>query len=126
MILLKKYEVKCHVKVIAPPFLKIHLYLKYKMATTTNNGVSIIYKIVAADGSIAEVHSQGAHLTSWKGPTGDERLYTSPTAVFKEGSAIRGGVPIIFPVFGDKDRRIHISSGFNRGGSKGGSNHQGG
>ena len=74
---------------------------------TTNNGVSTIYKIVAADGSTAEVHSQGAHLTSWKGPTGDERLYTSPTAVYKEGGAIRGGVPIIFPAFGGNKWQTH-------------------
>ncbi|ORC93744.1 aldose 1-epimerase-like protein [Trypanosoma theileri] len=51
------------------------------------------------DGSSVTVHLQGAHITSWRNSNGEELLYTSPTAVYKEGVPIRGGVPIIFPQF---------------------------
>nr|CCC90002.1 conserved hypothetical protein [Trypanosoma congolense IL3000] len=53
------------------------------------------------DGSSITVHLQGAHLTNWRRREGDELLYTSPKAVYKEGVPIRGGVPIIFPQFGN-------------------------
>ncbi|ESL12005.1 hypothetical protein TRSC58_00235 [Trypanosoma rangeli SC58] len=54
-----------------------------------------------SDGSSITVHTQGAHLTSWRDAGGEELLYTSPVAVYKEGTPIRGGVPIIFPQFGN-------------------------
>lgn len=41
----------------------------------------------------------GAHLTSAEFPSGDI-LFLSSTARFEEGSAIRGGVPLIAPWFG--------------------------
>ncbi|MFM2197153.1 MAG: hypothetical protein RLZZ505_585 [Verrucomicrobiota bacterium] len=41
----------------------------------------------------------GAHVMSWK-PAGEEEvLYLSPDAVFKEGKAIRGGIPVCWPWF---------------------------
>lgn len=70
-------------------------------APSSNNGVSDIFTIVAADGAKATVHSQGGHVTSWVGSAGDERLYLSPAHKFGKGKAIRGGVPIIFPQFSD-------------------------
>ncbi|EKG05151.1 hypothetical protein TCSYLVIO_003778 [Trypanosoma cruzi] len=54
------------------------------------------------DGSSITVHTQGAHLTSWRTREGEEILYTSPNAVYKQGVPIRGGVPIIFPQFGNR------------------------
>ncbi|KAH9577451.1 Aldose 1-/Glucose-6-phosphate 1-epimerase [Trypanosoma melophagium] len=53
------------------------------------------------DGSSITVHLQGAHITSWRNSAGEELLYTSPKAVYKEGVPIRGGVPLIFPQFSD-------------------------
>jgi len=53
-----------------------------------------------AEQSCAEIHLQGAHLTQWQDTQGRENLFTSPTAIYKEGTAIRGGNPIIFPQFG--------------------------
>ncbi len=50
-----------------------------------------------ASASIAEV---GATLTSWQ-PAGQKAvLFTSPSAQFMEGKAVRGGVPVCWPWFG--------------------------
>jgi D-hexose-6-phosphate mutarotase len=45
-----------------------------------------------------ELYLQGAHLTSWR-PRGADVLWVSRSAVFRAGTAIRGGVPICFPWF---------------------------
>jgi len=55
-------------------------------------------------GSRAEVHLHGAHVTSWRTADGVERLFLSRAARFAEGSAIRGGIPVIFPQFADRGR----------------------
>lgn len=51
------------------------------------------------DGSTAVIMLHGAQLVSWVPADGVERLYLSERAVFDEGQAIRGGVPVIFPQF---------------------------
>ncbi|HEY6529573.1 MAG TPA: D-hexose-6-phosphate mutarotase [Cellvibrionaceae bacterium] len=51
-------------------------------------------------GDSAEIYLQGAHLTSWRCVQNGEQLFLSRQAVFGEGKAIRGGVPVIFPQFG--------------------------
>ena len=48
---------------------------------------------------VARVALHGAHLMSWRPVYEDEVLYLSPDAVFKEGKAIRGGLPICWPWF---------------------------
>jgi glucose-6-phosphate 1-epimerase len=65
------------------------------------SGVNGLPKIMISnpDGSRAEVYLHGAHVTSWV-PTGDqERLYLSAASEFRDGAAIRGGVPVVFPQF---------------------------
>src|SRR5262245_34324600 len=57
-------------------------------------------RLTAADGATALVTHYGAHALSWIPAGGDERLYLSETAVFQPGTAIRGGIPVIFPQFG--------------------------
>ncbi len=47
----------------------------------------------------AKVALHGAHVMSWKPAGEDEVLYLSPDAVFEEGRAIRGGIPICWPWF---------------------------
>lgn len=47
----------------------------------------------------ARVALHGAHVMSWKPRDEDEVLYLSPDSVFKEGKAIRGGIPICWPWF---------------------------
>lgn len=51
--------------------------------------------------SRVEASAFGAHLLSWH-CRGRERLYLSPSAGFGAGKAIRGGVPVIFPQFGER------------------------
>lgn len=54
----------------------------------------------AADGASADVYLHGAHVTSWRpAPDGDDRLFLSTRSAFRAGSAIRGGIPVIFPQF---------------------------
>jgi glucose-6-phosphate 1-epimerase len=64
------------------------------------------FVLTTANGASAEIYPYGAHLTSWKTARGNERLYlspkVSPRAVFAEGKAIRGGVPVIFPQFNER------------------------
>jgi glucose-6-phosphate 1-epimerase len=55
--------------------------------------------ITAADGASFSFTPYGAHVTSWIPADGDEQLFLSKDAEFKEGAAIRGGVPVIFPQF---------------------------
>ena len=56
----------------------------------------------APDGARAEIYQHGAHLTSWIPSGGEERLFLSSRAKFDPHSTIRGGVPVIFPQFGDE------------------------
>lgn len=58
--------------------------------------------IRADDGATAEIRRHGAHVTSWRPSPGDERLYLSAASEFDGTSAIRGGVPIVFPQFGQE------------------------
>jgi glucose-6-phosphate 1-epimerase len=54
----------------------------------------------SADGAMARVHADGAHVTSWRpAPDGGERLFLSGRTELREGVAIRGGIPLIFPQF---------------------------
>ncbi len=47
----------------------------------------------------AQVALHGAHVMAWC-PTGQQQvLYLSPDAVYREGKAIRGGIPICWPWF---------------------------
>jgi glucose-6-phosphate 1-epimerase len=54
----------------------------------------------SSDGATAEVYLQGAHVSSWcPSPGDDERLFLSARSEFRDGVAIRGGIPVIFPQF---------------------------
>lgn len=55
-----------------------------------------------ADGSEATVLLYGGHVLSFRPAQGEELLYLSPLATTAGGTAVRGGVPLIFPSF---DRR---------------------
>ena len=53
-----------------------------------------------AAGASCELYPHGAHVTSYVTAASRELLYLSERASFKPGSAVRGGVPVIFPQFG--------------------------
>ena len=62
----------------------------------------------------ASVALQGAHLLSWK-PAGEEEvLWLSGNTPFKNGVALRGGVPICWPWFGPSALQGLPSHGFAR------------
>ena len=50
---------------------------------------------------VGEMYLHGAHVTSWKPAGGEEVLFLRAQARWQDGRAIRGGVPICFPWFGD-------------------------
>ena len=57
---------------------------------------------------------QGAHLLSWK-PAGEEEvLWLSGNTPFKNGVALRGGVPVCWPWFGPAEQKGLPSHGFAR------------
>jgi glucose-6-phosphate 1-epimerase len=68
-------------------------------------GLSVV--VVDHPGVRAAVALQGAHLISWQ-PAGHEPvLWLSDAAVFEEGTAIRGGVPVCWPWFGPAGQPSH-------------------
>ena len=56
-------------------------------------------RLAAPDGAEATITLYGAHLISWKGADGRERLFCSARSALDGSAAIRGGVPVIFPQF---------------------------
>ena len=67
---------------------------------TGNGGLEkVSVKTAKASG---EIYLHGAHVTSWKPAGREEVLFLSSGSRWEDGRAIRGGVPICFPWFGDK------------------------
>ena len=56
----------------------------------------------APDGAQASITLYGAHLISWRGADGRERLFCSAKSSLDGNKAIRGGVPLIFPQFAER------------------------
>ncbi|KAG0050088.1 hypothetical protein BGZ83_005140 [Gryganskiella cystojenkinii] len=61
-----------------------------------------------SSGASAEVYFFGATLTSWK-VQGAERIFLSEKAILDGSKAIRGGIPLVFPVFG-KSKAPHVTA----------------
>ncbi len=59
-------------------------------------------RIDAPDGAQAIVTLYGAQLVLWKTPDGIQRLFCSAKSALDGSRAIRGGVPVIFPQFGER------------------------
>ena len=70
--------------------------------TLMNFGQLPAIRIAAPDGAQAIVTLYGAHLVSWTGADGDERMFLSTESALDGGKAIRGGVPVIFPQFAER------------------------
>lgn len=71
--------------------------------------------VISTPAAEAVLYLQGAHLANWA-PRGQRPvLFLSPRSVFAPGKAIRGGVPIIFPWFGNRsDGKPGPAHGFAR------------
>jgi glucose-6-phosphate 1-epimerase len=57
---------------------------------------------VTGPAAAGETYLHGAHVTSWRPAGAEEVLFLSPHSIWADGHAIRGGVPVCFPWFGDK------------------------
>ncbi len=56
--------------------------------------------VVQTPACTAEFYLHGAQVTRWRPAGHEDVLWLSPTAVYEDGRAIRGGIPICFPWFG--------------------------
>ena len=76
-------------------------------------GISGVAQVVAGHGGLAKVRIStpaaagemclhGAHVTSWQPAGAEEVFFVSSRTLWQAGHAIRGGVPICFPWFGNK------------------------
>lgn len=61
-----------------------------------------VTELRSADGATALVADHGAHVLSWVPAGGEEVLFLSGHSRYGVNDAIRGGVPIIFPQFGER------------------------
>ncbi|XP_044484388.1 putative glucose-6-phosphate 1-epimerase [Mangifera indica] len=53
-------------------------------------------------GASARISLHGGQVLSWRTDRGEELLFTSTKAIFKPPHAVRGGIPICFPQFGNR------------------------
>ncbi len=72
-------------------------------AATVVEGKGGLPKVrITTPAASGEMYLHGAHVTSWKPAGAQEVLYLSPRSLWQDGEAIRGGVPVCFPWFGNK------------------------
>ena len=70
---------------------------------------------IASPAAEATIYMQGAHVTHWKPAGHAPAIFLSQRAEFAPGKPIRGGVPIVFPWFGDRhDGKAGPQHGFAR------------
>ena len=78
-----------------------------------NGGLTRV--VASAPAATGEMYLHGGHVTSWRPNGAGEVLYLSPSSLWAEGHAIRGGVPVSFPWFADKtDDHTAPAHGFVR------------
>ena len=89
-------------------------------------GIPGVAQVSAGNGGLArvqittpiatgEIYLHGAHVTAWKPAGKEEVFFVSSKSLWQDGHAIRGGVPICFPWFGDKADDPHAPAhGFVR------------
>ncbi len=69
--------------------------------TTGNGGLPCVR--ITAPAATGEIYLHGAHITSWRPAGGEEVIFTSSSALWADGEAIRGGVPVCSPWFRAKE-----------------------
>jgi glucose-6-phosphate 1-epimerase len=70
------------------------------MMTPGNNGLPRL--TISTPEATAEIYLHGAQVTSWRPGGGEEVIFLSKDSQWKDGKAIRGGIPICFPWFRGK------------------------
>jgi D-hexose-6-phosphate mutarotase len=73
-----------------------------RVAVTKGNG-GLLKIIVTAKSGTAEIYLNGAHVTSFQKNGEPPLLFMSAKSWFAPGKPIRGGVPVCFPWFGNRD-----------------------
>jgi glucose-6-phosphate 1-epimerase len=61
-----------------------------------------------------ELCTQGAQILRWRGNDGRDVLFVSKNSRFEAGKPIRGGIPVIFPWFGEDPRGVGKAHGVVR------------
>ncbi|KAL4784842.1 galactose mutarotase-like domain-containing protein [Aspergillus varians] len=82
-------------------------------ATPPKPIISLANNVVQAtlpSGESVTVNLHGATVTSWKTATDAEQLWLSEAAVLDGSKPIRGGIPVVFPVFGPPPPNNHPTS----------------
>lgn len=62
------------------------------------------------NGSTVKILKYGANVLSWKTACGTEKLWISSAAKLDGSKAVRGGIPLVFPVFGKAKTEDHPTS----------------
>ncbi|KAL6877013.1 aldose-1-epimerase [Trichoderma novae-zelandiae] len=73
--------------------------LQPQAQVTISDGSSLVTAVLPTGESV-EVFLYGATVLSWKDAEGDEKLWLSDAAKLDGTKAVRGGIPLVFPVFG--------------------------
>lgn len=76
------------------------------------HGLTLV-RLTHESGATAVVHSFGATVLSFTTAGGQDLIFCSSTALLDGSKAIRGGIPLVFPQFGQPDKRL-AQHGFAR------------
>eukprot|EP00933_Yihiella_yeosuensis_P033428 TRINITY_DN27133_c0_g1_i1.p1 TRINITY_DN27133_c0_g1~~TRINITY_DN27133_c0_g1_i1.p1 ORF type:complete len:298 (+),score=54.62 TRINITY_DN27133_c0_g1_i1:71-964(+) len=57
-------------------------------------------------GAVSEIYLFGATVASYKTPDGKDQIFMSPGAIYDGKKALRGGVPLVFPQFGQENKAM--------------------
>lgn len=60
----------------------------------------LVFVKITNNSATAEISLHGAHVTSFMSKGKRETIWVSKECIFKEGTAIRGGIPVCWPWFG--------------------------
>jgi D-hexose-6-phosphate mutarotase len=89
---------KCHQPIKNPQLFEI----QNSVAIVPGNG-GLPKLVVTTKYSVAEIYLHGAHVTHFRKRGEPPLIFMSAKSYFAPGKAIRGGVPICFPWFGNRD-----------------------
>lgn len=84
--------------------------LQRRLVYTGRMSSTFTIRDIVNEDATASVSDYGAHVLSWA-PAGEQAVVWRPKAIhLREGTAIRGGVPIIFPWFNSGFEGGHVAS----------------